>query len=474
MLVVLLAAIWTGIIYFLSYYIVRIEGNQLAFVEKTTFFKEKKSAVSVARVKDSLSSAMKDAVEKRKLVIYPLSEESISRKNLDSLLLVYDLPINDSTIKESPYLLNIPIQGVYPLDAFFDRVYHYKKDSAQIRVAHYGDSQIEGGRMTSNIRDYFYRYFGGRGIGYVPLDDIASPVNYERSQKNFERFSIFKNHHKQNLYGPGGYSFSYSKDSGASFTLQIEKPYDNIKLIYGYGSDSSSIAVFDQDNKRKLTERRLNYKGHIKTEKLISSGGLYNYKFVFSGKSPLIYGFLIDGDTAIQFDNYGIRGQSGAGLLNINQAELTEMYDTLNTKFAIIQFGGNVVEYLSNPQKVAHYSDKYQNVFSNIKKALKDGSALVIGISDATEFRNGAYQSSPGISEFRYIQRKQAIESGMAFFDLYQFMGGEESNRLWNEYKLTSRDGHFGEKGRDLVCKEMVKALLFEYKKYCKRKKLTK
>jgi hypothetical protein len=70
----------------------------------------------------------------------------------------------------------------------------------------------------------------------------------------------------------------------------------------------------------------------------------------------------------------------------------------------------------------------------------------------------------------RYYQRKHAVENGLAFFDLYQFMGGKESIRYWSEAGLASKEGHFSDEGRQVVSVEIFKALLFEYEEYKKRK----
>jgi hypothetical protein len=118
---------------------------------------------------------------------------------------------------------------------------------------------------------------------------------------------------------------------------------------------------------------------------------------------------------------------------------------------------------------MAYMKEVYKNMYRHFKKALPEASVLVLSINDVSRSVNGQYESYPNISEFRYIQRELAIESGCAFFDLYQFMGGHSSIALWNRKNLAAKDGHLTEESRELVSKELFKALMYEYNQYKKR-----
>jgi hypothetical protein len=177
----------------------------------------------------------------------------------------------------------------------------------------------------------------------------------------------------------------------------------------------------------------------------------------------------LDPQKGIQFDNFGLRGHSGDGLMTIQVGQLKAMFKVLNTKLAIIQFGGNITPYLENEKTLAQMKEVYKNMYDHFKSALPDASILVLSINDVSRSVNGNYQSYPNISEFRYIQRELAIETGCAFFDLYQFMGGNSSIAVWNRKNLAAKDGHLTEESREMVSKELFKALMFEYNKYKKR-----
>ena len=103
----------------------------------------------------------------------------------DSLHIIHDslkaeiipdsVPITDSTITQKPLQQpgTIRQQLEYPdgnksvLYPFFNHLHNLKTSGELIRILHYGDSQIEGDRITSYIRNELQKQFGGSGIGFL-------------------------------------------------------------------------------------------------------------------------------------------------------------------------------------------------------------------------------------------------------------------------------------------------------------------
>ena len=53
------------------------------------------------------------------------------------------------------------------LNSFFCKLDTLKKSQSPLRIVYFGDSQIEGDRITSTIRKQFQQKFGGAGIGLI-------------------------------------------------------------------------------------------------------------------------------------------------------------------------------------------------------------------------------------------------------------------------------------------------------------------
>ena len=460
--------------FFIIIFILKINGKfifntQIKFVSIDNFLKKEKDTTSNQQ-KTILGKHIEVKSDSIKLSFYETKSESELNIYIDSLINISKLDLNESDFKQSPFLYNFQLNGKYPLDAFFETLSNSDSGNKLFRIAHYGDSQIEGDRMTFELRKLFQSKFLCEGVGYVPMQDITDPVSYIRkTDESWIRYTVFTNKIKGASYGQGGSVYRYAPSLKSSVSLNILSSYKKAYLYYGYGSDSCILDVYSSKHKL-LASHHINQKTKFNVVDLNLSSNATNLEFVFKGPSPSVYGVSFDGQKGIQFDNYGLRGQAGDGLMLIPQSDLIDMYNKTNTSMAIVQFGGNVVQGIKSEKSLNFFGNIYKNLYLHFKSALSNGSVLIIGINDVSRSVNGVYESYPNIGEMRNLQRKSAVENGMAFFDIYQLMGGENSVKIWNEKGLASRDGHYSDKGRDIVCKEIYKALIYEYKKYLTRK----
>lgn len=144
---------------------------------------------------------------------------------------------NYGSLKKAEYLDNPIVEDEAPLDKFFEAL--IKESSSQlVRIAHYGDSQIEGDRITSDLRELFQKKFGGNGAGFIPLIDITNNVSsYVYATPNWERHSVFNNRIRGSRYGIGGLVFRFSKygkieikpkkKNGDSIDVKIDTEIEN-------------------------------------------------------------------------------------------------------------------------------------------------------------------------------------------------------------------------------------------------------
>jgi hypothetical protein len=467
------------------------QGISLQFIRFEELFPQPKQITN----KNSLDG--KKIVAEKEKKIYPAYEGDISHKLIqfedlseadlekfiDSLRRIKRDSISSTDFKESVYLINPPYQNASALDPFFDALNEIEQGKDQLyRVNHYGDSQIEGDRMTITLRNLFQKFFSGNGYGFIPFYDVTTPLGYERKLVgSWNHYKVFGGQkHPQKKYGPGGTSFSYNgqgnpepyqqiqeEKNNPSIHLQLQKSFSEIGIWYGKGKTGSKVYIWSDSI--KIAEAQLDDSSQFRMIRIPLQQAVKNIQCYFSGMSPVLYGISLDPKRGIQFDNFGLRGHSGDGIMTLQVESLQLMYQVLNTKLAIIQFGGNITPYLKSEKTMAYMKEVYKNMYRHFKKALPEASVLVLSINDVSRSVNGQYESYPNISEFRYIQRELAIESGCAFFDLYQFMGGHSSIALWNRKNLAAKDGHLTEESRELVSKELFKALMYEYNQYKKR-----
>jgi lysophospholipase L1-like esterase len=438
-------------------------------------------------------------------------------KDADSLLQNYlSNTVNDDFIlkrtalskvgpkKQNLFLFNPEVDGGKALDAFF-RAMQHEKDSTIVHVAHYGDSQLEGDRMSNLVRDKFHEKFGGSGIGYVPLRDL-DPVSYFRnSSGNWAKYTVFHNRNSDKDYGISGAMFRFgsyavrqSEDgkpgdtnsaaqdtqksvggkyySNASVSLRMgaKYNYNSVSFLYGNSSDNCTVNFYNNSTGELVASDTLSpckdvcmHKSHV--------ASLLNIKVEFDGNgSPDFFGMYFDSDHGVQVDNYAIRGHSGDGLMMISDEKLKKMLKLTNTRLVIFQYGANVVPYIHSDEACEWISGIYYKLFMKFKKANPDMSILVIGAGDMAKGGEGGYSSYPWLPKITQAQKSAALKAGCAYWDLFGMMGGLNSILAWSDKKLAVSNGHFSEKGQKIVANEMVEALMIEYNQYLHQQRTKK
>ena len=75
---------------------------------------------------------------------------------------------------------------------FFTELDAASSQGKKIHIVHYGDSQIEGDRMTGYIRQRIQIQFGGYGPGLIPAMNVYNTMSFKQSySSNFQRYTCF-------------------------------------------------------------------------------------------------------------------------------------------------------------------------------------------------------------------------------------------------------------------------------------------
>lgn len=402
------------------------------------------------------------------------------------------------------------------LRAFFSALLQSSK-SQVVRISHFGDSQIEGDRLTSNLRTEFQGTFGGTGIGYIPLGDPASHVTIDYySSKNITKYNVF-NHAVPTgrYYGLSGAAFmvrpsySYSFDdtvhtevateeiaSPTDTTAPVKKAvqkktvteyftegkveitipptvqYSKLSLLVQTPVQPVSFSVYDNDKNKSILNTTLT--SAVSSEKqgnFVSSIPIptqsRSLQLTFDvSESQFYYGLLLEGDNGVQIDNYAIRGHSGGGLLKLNEKVIFELNNYLNPSLIIFQFGANTVPYHRTDAQIAILEQQYLDLFMKFKAMFPNTSFLIIGVGDMAKKSDGTLASYPQIPKIRDAQKRAAQKAGFAFWDLYEAMGGKNAILSWSQKGLAFHDGHLSQKGSRVIAREIFNALMKEYGHY--------
>ena len=107
----------------------------------------------------------------------------------DSVRIKSKLPVNKTNISGNKNVAGNPIQkdyttyqGLINTAATPTALYNFyssldalkNKKKKKIRIAYFGDSMIEGDLITQDLRKMLQDYFGGSGVGFVPVTSIVA------------------------------------------------------------------------------------------------------------------------------------------------------------------------------------------------------------------------------------------------------------------------------------------------------------
>ena len=418
-----------------------------------------------------------------------------------------DVFVFDSTMES---LLDIPIKKkhIFHLDTLKTKIQKiefaqnnkellyrfFKKAEANkklLRILHYGDSQIEGDRITAFLRNRLQKLFGGSGFGLVPVKPLVNLFSVRQSYSdNWLRYPIFGHKEgrvKHNKYGGLGvfcryapYNFS-PKDST---TLQSWVKFSVSKASYTKDGIWKNCKIFYANgNMPILTE--IYRDGEMVSAKYLSTNVSlkkiqYQFKkspqsvtIKFSGAdSPDIYAIALDANRGVVVDNIPMRGSSGTYFNKMDVSLLKSFYKELNVGMILLEFGGNVIPSINSQKGAEQYARWFASQIRTLRKLNPNVPIIVMGVADMSTKEKDKYVTYPYLEDVRDMMRKYAQQLGAAYWDMYEAMGGRNSMPEWvnAKPKLATNDyTHYTSRGARLIANMFYNSLLYEYQLYKKK-----
>jgi lysophospholipase L1-like esterase len=357
------------------------------------------------------------------------------------------------------------------LKKFLDALIRSEKTKRTLRIAFYGDSFIEGDVFCGSFRDSLQSIFGGEGVGYVPItSDVAGFRNtIKHTFENWETFSLINKKDSTLEMGPSGYCFVPQEGNRVTYKPSRQRylrTFNTINFYYRSFKDAALHYTIDTTQSTQTLTRTAQlkeWKHKSKNSKAV--------KFQFEPYDSLyLYGASFENGEGIYVDNFSLRGNSGMSLAGIQDKMYRQFNQYRNYKLIILQFGLNIV--IEDSLNYKAYSKRMVKVIERLKKNFPDASFLLLSVSDRSTNSSGDFKTMNAIPAMRNAQRQIAQKTGIAFWDMYEAMGGENSMVKFSEGKpaLAAKDyTHLTFKGGRLLSGKLVKSLLFEKEKYEKK-----
>lgn len=383
------------------------------------------------------------------------------------------------------------------MDAFYTALSHASE--RPVRIAYFGDSYIEGDILTEDLRQFYQDAYGGNGVGFI---DMVSPIsgfrqtilsrasaNWTAHNTNDERSLGFKSA----LQGINGRYFIPSGNAWAEYACQTRKygnnlgeagratvyftPGPGLQLSASKNGEAPTTLLSDNNTQTLVEEVRYVRDMHIDTTYLSipDSNGHANYIVdttytthevranvgiqeqgniraahiegplrklrlnVSNGESSRFYGIALDSKTGVAVDNFSMRGSNGWFIQKIPAETLRSFALQRPYDLIILHFGLNVAT--NNQVNYSGYTKRMAQTIEHLKANFPGTAILVVSIADRDEKDiDGNMRTMRGVRELVHYQRKMAADTHVAFWNLYEAMGGDGSLARLVDKKMANLD----------------------------------
>ena len=352
----------------------------------------------------------------------------------------------------------------------------------QVRIMYYGDSQIEGDRISSYLRRNLQKRFSGRGPG---LFLHVMPVMYTNSivitsSSNWERYTYLSYRKKEishNDFGPMMAVCRYLPEGvveanpvTASVTIKpsvfadsLSSCYDNVRIFYR--NPEGEVVLSVKTGNIRIGEVILDKTATV-SEVSCALNLVKEVTLEFSGTvSPDILGISIESATGVIVDNVPQRGSAGLEFTMIDYESLAESYKLLAPNLFILQYGLNVVSNISNDY--LYYQRGLERQITQLKKTAPSAIILVVGVTDVASGEIDNVRTSQKIPAIIKAQQAAAKATGAFFWNSFEAMGGDSSIIRWAAHNppLAQKDYvHFTSAGANEFANILLEAM-FVYDK---------
>jgi hypothetical protein len=356
----------------------------------------------------------------------------------------------------------------FALSDFFQKLLELKKKKRKkIRIAYFGDSMIEGDLITQELRDEMQDYFGGSGVGFVPLTSIVAGFRRTVGHSFSDDWTdvSFKSDSKSgaDLF-ISGHSFFGNPNSWVDYKTVNQPHLDNfsdISILYGMPeSGKSTTAVLTYNGKQQLISATSSFnKFDIRYD---SSN---EFKLSVSSSDIPFYGAAFESDSGLFIDNFSFRGISGVEFKYFTEDFLKQIQKTRPYDLLIFHYGPNLL-FRPDLTDFGWYEKIMLPVLKKMRAAFPETSILLISTADKGANYDGTWHTSKGVLPLIDVQYDMAQNINADFFNLYNAMGGEDAMVDWvqGDTAYANKDyTHVNFRGGKRLGKIIYNAFMTEY-----------
>lgn len=350
----------------------------------------------------------------------------------------------------------------------FSRMLEETAKKRTVRIAFLGDSYIEGDIITADVRDQLQGLYGGKGVGFVPFSTPLAThrPTVKQTYGGWVNYSVVKKKSSpeylaDKFYMSGTLSVPDSTGAWVEYDATGYRRHSaqslSVRLLFE-NSDETTLKVTVNDSiERQFTPERSDLVQQIK----ITGEVVKKLRVDIDKPSGFVgYGVVFDSPVGIGVDNYSIRSNSGLALFGTSAKINAQIGRMLGYDLIVLQYGLNAMS-----PEVTNYAGYRQNmvrVVNYIKRSFPNAAVLLMGVGDRSTMENGEFTTMPAVFSMIKEQRAIAKECGVAFWDTFTAMGGENSMADFVEKGWAAKDyTHLSFGGGKYIAKQLVNALIY-------------
>ena len=368
----------------------------------------------------------------------------------------------------------LPIEGAEHLKGFYSALAKGERSGERggpVRVLHYGDSTLAGDGVAKTVRQRMKAQFGDGGPGFVvagmdPRWMRRDDVRVSRSGE-WEVFTIL-NGGNQGRYGLGGIA---AKAQGVA-QVQIAPAKSGQAL-------GQRLEVFAQKSRRPEA-LRLQINGastalrrieHAQFEQWVvdSESGIVSTSLQVAENGLEVYGLVLEAQSGITWETTAVVGIASGSIRQFNADHLADQTRVRRPDLIVVMLGGNDT---GNGNILAGDGKGYRDNFIKAVQVLRQGAPqaaclIMSPLDQGTLGDDGRIYSKQTLPRMVALQRLASRDMGCAFWNSWEFMGGQNSFARWLDQGLAWTDlMHLTEKGLSRVGQGLSDALLHGYEQH--------
>ena len=364
--------------------------------------------------------------------------------------------------------------GHVGLHRFFAALRNRADLGRPVRVAFLGDSFIEGDILVADFRSALQQRFGGRGVGFVPIASVAAQ------------------------YRPTVKMASEGWKTWSMLTVPDSLPYTLSCMTFEAESAVPAVSIEAADRYPELDSAsclKLIYERNTATQLCLTMNGVADSlavvlpptdsirQYVYNGpvhKAEMHFrnaegfralGVVMEDSIGVSVDNYSLRGNSGMTLSRLDSARCRELSAIRPYDLIVLQYGLNIVT--DTVMQYGWYGKRMEEAVRHLRVCFPETDILMLGVSDRSWQVDGTFETMPAVLALLHAQRQAARRSGIAFWNVFGAMGGENSMVRYVENNWASKDyTHLSFRGGKEIANALLDALMLEKAFYDEAEKM--